>query len=162
MWCIGSTLSGLPDDCPYKNSGTEEATFLRIARPLRKKRGGPDSISGGPARPPKRAAWQDLSVKSVVSLIVPTWGRSSIGRAPASHAGDAGSFPVGSTKNLPPFLGGVIIGLPREATFWAGMFRRGDTALQAACGGCDSHPVHQKYSRAAGRGYFFYHLRSLV
>jgi len=133
MWCIGSTLSGLFDNCPYKNSradgsrllrptkppkrkvrrtflyreserverevlvvtrrrkpekevrllpnrhglgrncpqkysGTDEATLLRLARPLRKECGRPDSTSGGPARAPMRTFEQGLSVPQGTAL----------------------------------------------------------------------------------------------
>lgn len=54
---------GLGRDCLHKNSGTEEATLLRIARPFRKERGGPGSIPGGPARTSGWTASQDLGVR---------------------------------------------------------------------------------------------------
>lgn len=51
-----------------KNSGTAEATLLRIARPLRKERGGPDSISGGPAGASTWTLAQGLSVPHGTAL----------------------------------------------------------------------------------------------
>ena len=37
MWCIGSTLSGLFDNCPYKNSRADGSRLLRPTKPPKRK-----------------------------------------------------------------------------------------------------------------------------
>lgn len=51
---------------------------------------------------------------------------------------------IGSTGDRCVRIAEVWVQLPLDPPFfWAGMYRGGDTALQAACGEFDSRPVHQ-------------------
>lgn len=72
-------------------------------------------------------AVQDLSVKYVVSPIVPIRGHSSAGRAPVSHIGDASSILAGSTKLMTIIIKDDCLDNIRT---WAGMYRSGDAHLQ--------------------------------